>query len=66
MIDKQRIADVRKQFEKWMASPPFEHSVRRYPKDETRYGWPGGYRSVAVQLAWCAWCAALGLEATND
>jgi len=62
VVDSQR-----ERFEAWI-SPPYERDVRRHslwPK-ESLPAWPGQYASISVQLAWEAWCAALGMDATND
>lgn len=46
-------------FEAWIKSTPFEHDVARYPNQPTRFAWPGQYKDLAVQLAWCAWQEAV-------
>lgn len=39
-------------FERWVSAPPFEYSIERMTE---KSAWPGSYRSIEVQLAWCAW-----------
>lgn len=46
---------LRDAFEAWISSPPFERETTRYPKDETKFAWPGSYRDYEVQIAWDAW-----------
>lgn len=46
------LSDLRRSFEAWISAPPYEHEVLRY---DTKYAWPGAYRSITVQLAWEAW-----------
>ena len=46
----------RQKFESWISSPPYERELSRWPQDETKFGWPGQYGDIAVQLAWEAWC----------
>jgi len=63
VVDSQRA-----RFEGWIRMPPYERNVHRHgrrPK-ESLPAWPGQYASISVQLAWEAWCAALGIEASND
>ena len=48
-------ATSRQSFEAWISAPPYDHEVLRYPEDDTRFAWPGQYRSIAVQRAWEAW-----------
>jgi len=43
-------------FEAWIAAPPYERGISRWPMDESKYAWPGQYVDQAVQLAWEAWC----------
>ena len=45
----------RKEFEKWISSLPYERDIYRYPKDDTKYAWPGQYKDITVQVAWEAW-----------
>ena len=45
----------RKAFEQWISASPYEREVLRYPQDETKFAWPGQYRSTHVQIAWEAW-----------
>jgi hypothetical protein len=47
--------DGREEFEDWISSPPFGHSIDRFPEKLERYAWPGNYVCIDVQLAWCAW-----------
>ena len=49
-------AAVREAFEKWINSPPYEKSIKRFASDES---WPESYLSYEVHLAWDAWQAAL-------
>jgi hypothetical protein len=44
--------DLRKSFERIISRSPFERSIARYPDDEIRYAWPGGYVERDVSLAW--------------
>ena len=46
---------AREKFEKWIAAPPYERCVCRWPNDETKHAWPGQYKDVNVQLAWESW-----------
>lgn len=48
----------RARFEAFIAGPPFERDVRRFPDDPERYAWPGSYRDINVDLAWQAWIEA--------
>ena len=50
----------RVKFEKWIASPPFERDITRWPMDESKHSWPGQYVDIMVQLAWDAWREAKG------
>lgn len=56
------IDQVRREFEKWIRSPPFEKSCLTYPDMPEKYAWPGSYRSYEVQLAWESWKAARGVK----
>ena len=47
----------RETFEAWISSPPFEREVGRWPSNGV--AWPGQYREDEVELAWCAWQAAI-------
>ena len=49
----------RERFEAWISGPPYELKPLRYPDDATKCAWPGSYRSLDIDLAWCAWQAAL-------
>lgn len=49
---------LRKAFEAWISSPPFERDITRNSVDATKHAWPGHYREYEVQLAWDAWDAA--------
>jgi hypothetical protein len=42
---------TRHEFEKFLAAPPFDKNLARWPND-ARYTWPGQYKDYAVQLAW--------------
>jgi hypothetical protein len=44
--------DCREQFEKFISSPPYELSTRRFTAE---YAWPGNYVEYAAELAWCVW-----------
>lgn len=39
-------------FEAWISKPPFDKDTSRYDADSS---WPGSYRLLSVDLAWCAW-----------
>jgi hypothetical protein len=43
-------------FEAWISSPPYEREVERFGENSA---WPGNYRELDVDLAWCAWLAAM-------
>ena len=43
-------------FEAWISSPPYEREVERFCEGSA---WPGNYREIDVDLAWCAWSAAM-------
>ena len=45
---------MRDEFERWIAAPPIEANVKRYPETGA---WPGNYRDYKVQLALEAWAA---------
>jgi len=45
---------MRKLFETWISSPPYERDVARWPKNH-HHAWPGQYKDLAVELAWEAW-----------
>ena len=49
----------REAFEAWISGPPYECEVTRFPEGSA---WPGNYRAVSVDLAWCAWQAATAAE----
>lgn len=53
---------ARDRFEAWITAPPFEKDIARSPHDQTKFAWPGQYRSYEVQLAWEAWCEAAGID----
>jgi hypothetical protein len=57
-------AEVREAFEAAISASPYERSVSRYPDDATRSAWPGNYRDIAVDLAWCMWQEAWRLSTT--
>lgn len=44
--------ESRKQFEKWISSPPYERQATRIPATGS---WPGHYQFLDVRLAWEAW-----------
>lgn len=56
------MTDSRALFEKWIGSPPFERSTKRYPDDSTTSAWPGNYEDYLVELAWVAWQAGIEAE----
>ena len=45
-------------FEAWISAPPFEREVERFGENSA---WPGNYRELDVDLAWCAWSAAMSI-----
>lgn len=45
-------------FEAWISGPPYEREVERFGEGSA---WPGNYRELDVDLAWCAWSAAVAL-----
>jgi hypothetical protein len=47
---------LRKRFEKWISSPPYERSILRFP-NSPKVSWPGSYMDLDVDLAWQAWKA---------
>jgi len=49
----------REAFEAAISCPPYERNIRRYPEEPERYAWPGNYRDISVDLAWCMWQEAL-------
>lgn len=49
---------ARARFEQWIAAPPYERDLYRWPMEETKHAWPGQYKDIAVQLAWEAWLEA--------
>jgi len=57
--------DTRARFEKWIAAPPYEKKVMRYP-DHSEAAWPGQYRDYEIDLAYCAWQAALSAYAVEE
>jgi hypothetical protein len=38
-------------FEGWVSSPPYEREIARF---DWHSEWPGQYKDIAVELAWCA------------
>ncbi len=52
----------RQAFEDWISKSPYEKSVQRWPDDPTKYGWPGNYADIGVQLAWEAWIESAKYE----
>lgn len=48
----------REQFEAEISTSPYERSVARWPDLPVKYAWPGGYKDLSVDLAWCMWQAA--------
>lgn len=49
----------RARFEKWISSPPYEHSVSLIPNNPEEFAWPGQYVDIRVQLAWEAWSESI-------
>ena len=47
--------ECRKEFEKWITSPPFERETERWGYDPRENSWPGSYKEYEVELAWTAW-----------
>lgn len=45
----------RQRFEEAIGGAPYERDIGRYPDDPKRFAWPGSYRHIDVQLAWCMW-----------
>jgi hypothetical protein len=46
----------RLKFEEVISGAPYEKmNLSRYPDEEDRYSWPGGYIVYEVQLAWDIW-----------
>jgi len=62
---QNNVTHQRERFEEWVSEPPFEYLSARQPKNWD-FAWPGQYTHISVQLAWKAWCTALGLEAVMD
>jgi len=54
----ERQVRPRAAFEAWISGPPYEREVERFGDGSA---WPGNYRELDVDLAWCAWSAAIGL-----
>lgn len=46
---------TRQYFEAWIKAPPYERRPLRFP--ETSATWPGNYRELDIDLAWCAYQA---------
>lgn len=46
---------TRQDFEAWIKAPPYERHPLRFP--ETSATWPGNYRELNIDLAWCAYQA---------
>lgn len=46
---------AREEFEAWISSPPYEREVERFGDGSA---WPGSYREIDVDLAWCSWSAS--------
>jgi hypothetical protein len=44
---------TREDFERVIGGPPYERSIARWPDDHTKAAWPGNYKDVIVDLAWC-------------
>jgi hypothetical protein len=53
--------DERAAFEAAIRRPPYERDPVRFPDDATRYSWPGNYRELDIDLAWCMWQARASL-----
>lgn len=54
---------ARKQFEAWIARPPYERETHRQGQSNA---WPGQYHDYQVQLAWEAWQSALASLPPGD
>lgn len=52
----ERPVRPRAAFEAWISGPPYEREVERLGDGSA---WPGNYRELDVDLAWCAWSAAM-------
>jgi len=50
----------REAFEKAISDSPYEKSIARFSEESA---WPGNYRDIAVDLAWCMWQARAVLAA---
>lgn len=51
------IENSRAEFEAFVSAPPYEYNTDRYPGSAA---FPGTYKSLRVDLAWCAWQEAQG------
>lgn len=51
-----RVVRPRAAFEAWISGPPYEREVERFGDGSA---WPGSYCKLDVDLAWCAWSAAM-------
>lgn len=60
-ITPEQLARVRKAFEKWVSEPPREFDFRRNSVTPDVSAWPGQYTDDKVNLAWEAWCEAVGV-----
>lgn len=54
----------REAFEAAISSRPYERSVVRFPDNDSSE-WPGSYRDIDVDLAWCMWQARASLSAST-
>lgn len=55
LAEKPAAEMTREQFEAEISADPYGRSVARFPENSA---WPGNYRDIAVDLAWCMWKAA--------
>ena len=51
MVAAVRSVRPRAAFEAWISGPPYEREVERFGDGSA---WPGNYRELDVDLAWCA------------
>jgi hypothetical protein len=60
-MTSDREAQDRQAFEAAIGRSPYEKRCLRFP-DTAATAWPGNYRDIEVDLAWCMWQAALSHE----
>ena len=61
-LNKMEEEFEREIFEKWIGSPPFEHSCERNSESSA---WPGSYKRYETELAWEAWKERANYALTN-